>query len=75
MAQLASIQPGFLGFESARDVIGITVSYWDSLESIQLWKQNIHHLEAQTLGKSLWYQHYSVRIAKIERDYLFQSSD
>ena len=36
MQALASRQPGYLGFESARDGLGITVSYWDSLEAIAL---------------------------------------
>ncbi|MBT3724016.1 MAG: antibiotic biosynthesis monooxygenase, partial [Gammaproteobacteria bacterium] len=34
MLELASIQPGFLGVESAREEIGITVSYWQDLDSI-----------------------------------------
>jgi len=28
MIELAQQQPGFLGYESARNVIGITISYW-----------------------------------------------
>jgi heme-degrading monooxygenase HmoA len=34
MLELASEQPGFLGFESARQEIGISVSYWTSQEAI-----------------------------------------
>lgn len=34
MLQLAAMQPGFLGVESAREDLGITVSYWKSLEAI-----------------------------------------
>ena len=34
MVALASQQPGFLGVESAREEVGITVSYWSDLESI-----------------------------------------
>lgn len=30
--------PGFLGVESARDTVGITVSYWRSEEDIAHWK-------------------------------------
>ena len=40
METLAKQQPGFLGIESARNDIGITVSYWQSLESIKKWKEN-----------------------------------
>lgn len=50
MVELASEQPGFLGVESAREEVGITVSYWSDLESIKAWKANIEHLDAQKLG-------------------------
>ena len=69
MIELATLQPGFLGVESAREEIGITVSYWDSLDAIKHWKMNSEHLEAQQLGHQKWYASFKVRIAKIERDY------
>ena len=72
MENLAKTQPGFLGMESARSEIGITVSYWNSLDAISNWKANIAHLEAQRLGKEQWYQNYKVRICKVEREYEFQ---
>lgn len=69
MVQLAAQQPGFLGMESARDGLGITVSYWDSLEAIKNWKNNLEHLEAQKLGHEKWYSSFKTRISKVERDY------
>ncbi len=30
MAELAAQQPGYLGMESAREGLGITVSYWET---------------------------------------------
>jgi heme-degrading monooxygenase HmoA len=69
MVELASEQPGFLGVESVREDLGITVSYWESLEAIRNWKRNAEHLEAQRLGKEQWYSGFRVRIAKIEREY------
>lgn len=71
MEQLAATQPGFLGIESARDGLGITVSYWDSLESIAAWKQNSSHLVAQQMGRAAWYEEFKVRICRVERDYSF----
>lgn len=68
MVELASKQPGFLGAESARADVGITVSYWTDLESIQKWKENIEHRQAQTLGREKWYASFKVRISKVERD-------
>ena len=69
MVELVSQQDGFLGFESAREELGITVSYWKDKESIKKWKANLEHQEAQKLGKEIWYQQYKIRIAKVERDY------
>lgn len=69
MEELAQKQAGFMGMDSAREEVGITVSYWKDLESIQAWKQNVDHLNAQKLGKKNWYESYSVRIAKVEREY------
>ncbi len=68
MLELAKLQPGFLGEESAREELGITVSYWESLEAIKNWKQNAKHLQAQKLGKEKWYKKYKLRVAQVERD-------
>jgi heme-degrading monooxygenase HmoA len=69
MVALAAQQPGFLGVESAREGLGITVSYWQDLASIKAWKMNAEHLVAQQTGRSDWYTQYKTRIAKVERDY------
>ncbi|KPP99438.1 antibiotic biosynthesis monooxygenase [Marinobacter sp. HL-58] len=69
MVNLAAEQPGFLGIESARECLGITVSYWESLEAIRNWKQNAEHQEAQRLGHQQWYSSFRVRIAKVDREY------
>ena len=73
MIELASQQPGFLHYESARgdDGLGITISYWQDLESIRAWKANAEHRVAQARGKSDWYSEYKVRVAKIEYEYGF----
>jgi len=71
MVELAKQQPGFIGLESARNEMGITVSYWESLEAIKAWKENTEHLFAQEKGKTTWYKNYKVRIAKVEREYEF----
>lgn len=69
MVELASKQPGFLGVESARAEVGITVSYWTDLESIKKWKENIEHKRAQILGREKWYSSFKIRISKVEREY------
>ncbi len=70
---LAKEQNGFLGIESARNDIGITVSYWSSLDAIKQWKQHTDHLIAQKQGRKDWYTWYKVKICKVERDYEFNS--
>jgi heme-degrading monooxygenase HmoA len=72
MFDLATTQPGFLGFESARQEIGVTVSYWDSAESISAWQRNSSHLVAQQRGRAEWYRAFKVRVCRVERDYAFQ---
>lgn len=71
MVELAKSQPGYLGIESARgaDGFGITVSYWESLEAIAGWRRHAEHQVAQETGKRIWYSHYELRIAKVERAY------
>jgi heme-degrading monooxygenase HmoA len=73
MMNLAAKQNGYLGVESARDGIGITVSYWRDLESIKNWKENVEHTIARQKGRSEWYKSFKTRIAKIERDYGFEN--
>ncbi|HVW13643.1 MAG TPA: antibiotic biosynthesis monooxygenase [Mucilaginibacter sp.] len=75
MEKLAKQQPGFLGVESARDGLGITVSYWESLDAIRNWKANERHLVAQNTGREKWYRHYKTRICFVERDYGFKNDD
>ncbi len=73
MEELAKLQPGYLGFESAREKVGISISYWKDLESIKHWKHNADHLFAQKQGKVKWYAQYQIRITRVERDYHFKT--
>ena len=71
MEQLAKQQPGYISMDSAKDRIGITVSYWESLDDIKNWKEQTEHLRAQQKGRMDWYSWYQVRICKVEREYGF----
>jgi len=73
MESLAKKQTGFLDIESARDGLGITVSYWESLEAIADWKANMDHRQAQKDGIKTWYSWYKVRICRVEREYEFNT--
>lgn len=73
MVELASEQSGFLGVESARDhELGITVSYWESLDAIKNWKEHAAHKIAQERGKKEWYKNFAMRVCKVERDNFFE---
>lgn len=69
MMALAAEQPGFLGVETARDSLGITVSYWRDLASIRAWRDHAEHQVARRRGREEWYRAYRLRIAKVERAY------
>ncbi len=72
MNELVREQPGFIDFVSARDPVtrlGITVAYFVDEESVLRWKGNLEHLEAQRLGRRDFYQSYSVKVARVFREY------
>jgi heme-degrading monooxygenase HmoA len=69
MEELGAEQPGFLGIESVRDGLGITVSYWRTEADALAWKQVAEHVGAQRLGRERWYRDYRVRVAVVRRDY------
>jgi heme-degrading monooxygenase HmoA len=77
MVELAATMPGYLGIESARnsDGVGITVSYWDSLDSIRHWRAHAEHRLAQRAGKERWYERYALRICRVEKEYGFRAAD
>ena len=69
MDELAAAQPGYLGIESAREGVGITVSYWRDDVAARAWKHVAEHLVAQRRGREIWYRDYRVRVATVHRDY------
>lgn len=71
LVELAEQQSGYLGIETTRgtDGLGITVSYWKDEDSILAWKNQTQHMLAQKHGIERWYDHYELRVAKVERAY------
>ena len=66
MQKLATSNYGCVEFTSVTDDDNeISISYWESLEQIQKWKQDEAHLKAQKLGKEMWYKSYSVKIVEV----------
>jgi heme-degrading monooxygenase HmoA len=69
MVRLASEQPGYLGMESARSGVGLTVSYWRTEDDARAWKRVAEHVEAQRRGRGEWYAAYEIRVATVTRAY------
>ncbi len=69
MEALAATYDGFLGIDSARSDIGITVSYWRDESSIAAWKADAEHTLARETGRERWYERYTLRVARVEREY------
>lgn len=71
MVELAATMPGFLGIETAHNEggFGMTVSYWRDEASIKNWRKNAEHTQARKRGRNEWYEHFELRVAKVERAY------
>lgn len=76
MERLAARQPGFLGVEGVRDKdgVGITVSYWSSLEAVHAWGRHAEHLVAQASGRECWCEEYRLRVCHVEAETIFPDS-
>lgn len=75
MIELARMQAGILRIESVRDADGngITVSYWETEADIANWKLNSEHIVAQEFGRTRWYDSFTTKVCKVEREYSFRA--
>ena len=70
MRELAINQYGCVEFVACTEGnTEISISYWESGEQLQKWKQDAEHLAAQGMGRSKWYKSYTVQITEIVRAY------
>lgn len=77
MVDLAATMPGFLGLESVRDAagVGITVSYWRSLDDVHAWGRHAAHVQIQRRGREVWYQAFRLRICRVEEERAFGEAE
>ena len=68
MFELAQQQKGYLGIESAKGEIGLSVTYWETMEDVVNWRNHAEHKLAQEKGYSNWYQAFATRVCRVERD-------
>ncbi|GIV26287.1 MAG: antibiotic biosynthesis monooxygenase [Bacteroidia bacterium] len=72
LMKMAIEQEGFLGYENVyKDNQSIFISYWESLEAIEKWKNNSHHIFAKQQAHK-WYKRYLSQICKVEHTSLFE---
>jgi heme-degrading monooxygenase HmoA len=70
MLELARLQDGFLGREHARDdQLGVSVSYWRTLEAIEAWRTDTRHMAVKEMGRKEFYRSCKIRICRVEREY------
>jgi heme-degrading monooxygenase HmoA len=69
MGALAKTQPGVLSFKTftAPDGERVTLAEFDSEESVDAWRENSRHKEAQARGKTEFYSEYSVQVCTVKR--------
>jgi len=68
MLELAAKIDGFLGVDSAREEVGITVSYWRDMDAIKAWREHPEHMEAQRRGREEWYESFTTRVCAVEKE-------
>ncbi len=77
MDVLAATQPGYRGMVDTRgpDGFGITVSYWADDAAARAWRDDPAHKAARDAGRSRWYDHYTIVVARVERGYDWTGPD
>ena len=69
--QLVKID-GFISIERFQSLVEegkiLSLSFWESRDAIDRWKQNLDHLNAQSKGREELFENYRIRIAKVEKD-------
>ena len=65
--ELAKQQKGFLGFETYHNTKNesLSISWWETLEDMESWKENPLHIEAQKLGGKKWYDYFRIQVCKV----------
>ncbi|MDJ0384014.1 antibiotic biosynthesis monooxygenase [Streptomyces sp. G-G2] len=73
MHEIVSENPGFLGYESARDPggLGITVAYFRDHDALTAWRRELEHQAAMRRGRDEWFESYTLHVASVERSHGF----
>lgn len=70
---------GFISIErfQSLNTVGkiLSLSWWESEESVIAWKQNLKHQVAQFEGRESIFSFYRIRVAHVLRDYSSENRD
>ena len=71
LKELAKGVAGYIDFQNwiNDDGQSISISHWESLQSIKEWKNHPLHKEAQAKAKVAWYDNYSIEICEVLKSY------
>lgn len=70
---LVEKHPGYVSFESFTTETGeeVSLEMFDSMESVDAWRRNREHMEAQRFGRDELYEWYSVQKFELTGEYGF----
>jgi heme-degrading monooxygenase HmoA len=77
MSQAVTAIDGYIshvGFRDAQTREGVTIAYFETEEAIRTWREFPEHLAAQVLGRSSFYENYSVEVAEVVRAYRYPNT-
>jgi heme-degrading monooxygenase HmoA len=70
---IAVRMPGFISIKTfaAEDAERVSIVEFESEETMQAWREQADHRQAQELGRKLFYSEYHIQVCQIIRDYSF----
>jgi heme-degrading monooxygenase HmoA len=74
MMELATAMPGFVSYKvyGADDGERCSIIEFDTAEHLLAWRNHPEHVEAQELGRELYYEQYSLVVAEPIRESRFE---
>ena len=76
LEEYVKTMPGFLDVKSftAADGERLTVVWWQDLETLQKWQNDLRHLAAKQAGRMKWYEYYKMEVAEVVRQSQFEKN-
>jgi len=73
MYELAAAMPGYLSYKdfAAEDGENVSVIEFESLETLQAWREHAEHKTAQQRGRDEFFAEYRIQVCTPVRDYRF----